>query len=254
MDITNNIAIITGGGSGLGAATAIRLARMGAKVAVLDINENAAAAVAKEINGIALSCDVSNPENVTHIFDQIKKTIGVPRICINCAGIAPAKRIVGKEGAMPLNDFIKPIEVNLIGTFNILRVAATAMSKLEPVPISGERGVIINTASIAAFEGQIGQAGYSASKGGVVALTLPAARELSQFAIRVMTIAPGLMATPMLLAMPNAVQESLANMTPFPKRFGDPDEYAKLAVHIIENVMLNGSVIRLDGALRMQPK
>lgn len=254
MEIKNQTAIITGAGSGLGAATAMHLAKLGAKVAIIDLNITAAETIAKEINGIAFSANVSDPDAITQIFSEIQKSFGTPRICINCAGIAPAKRIVGKEDVMPLNDFIKPIEVNLIGTFNVLRIAAHAMSKLETVRESGERGVIINTASIAAYEGQIGQAGYSASKGGVVSLTLPAARELAQFGIRVMTIAPGLMATPMLLAMPAAVQESLANMVPFPKRLGDPDEYAKLTAHIIENSLLNGEVIRLDGALRMQAK
>lgn len=254
MDIKNTIAVITGSGSGLGAATARHLAKAGAKVVLLDINLSAAEIVAQEIGGTVFSCNVTDAQNVENVFAQIKQTIGVPRICVSCAGVAPGKRIVGKEGAMPLEDFNKVIQINLIGTFNVLRIAAAMMSQLEAVNKSGERGVIINTASVAAYEGQIGQAAYSASKGGVVGLTLPAARELAQFGIRVMTIAPGLMATPMLLAMPEAVQESLANMTPFPKRLGEPDEYAKLVEHIIQNEMLNGSVIRLDGAIRLQPK
>jgi NAD(P)-dependent dehydrogenase (short-subunit alcohol dehydrogenase family) len=254
MEIKNNLAVITGGGSGLGAATACHLAQLGAKVAVLDTNINVAQLIANEVNGKAYQCNISDEKNVTEIMTQIQNQMGDIRICINCAGIAPAKRIVGKEGAMPLEEFNKVIQVNLVGTFNVMRLAANNMSKLQIINDSGERGIIINTASVAAYEGQIGQAAYSASKGGVVSLTLPAARELSRFGIRVMTIAPGLMATPMLLNMPADVQESLANSIPFPKRFGKPEEYAKLVEHIIHNTMLNGSVIRLDGALRMQEK
>ncbi len=254
MEIKNSVALITGGGSGLGAATAKLLAHLGAKVAVLDVNIDAANAIAKEINGNAFQCNVSDAQQVEEIIAQIKNQIGDIRICVNCAGIAPAKRIVGKEGAMPLADFNQVIQINLIGTFNVMRVTANAMSQSSVVNENGERGVIINTASVAAFEGQIGQAAYSASKGGVVSLTLPAARELSRFGIRVMTIAPGLMATPMLLKMPEEVQKNLANSIPFPKRLGKPEEYAQLVEHIIGNTMLNGSVIRLDGAIRMQEK
>lgn len=250
--LTALAAIVTGGGSGMGAETARYLAKAGAKVAILDINIQGAQNVAKEIGGLAVQCDVSNAQNAKAAFDQAQVEHGIARICVNCAGIAPAKRIVGREGAMLLDDFRKVIDVNLIGTFNIMRLAAAAMSQIDP--IDDERGVIINTASIAAYEGQIGQAAYSASKGGVVSMTLPAARELSQFGIRVMTIAPGIMETPMMKAMSQEVQDNLAAMIPFPKRLGLASEYAKLALHIIENSYLNGEVIRLDGAIRMQPK
>lgn len=254
MDIKGNVAIVTGGGSGLGAATARHLAKLGAKVAVLDTNINAAQLIANEIKGQAYQCNVSDEQNISDVITQIQNHTGDIRICVNCAGIAPAKRIVGKEGAMPLEEFNKVIQVNLIGTFNVMRLVANVMSKLQIINDSGERGVIINTASIAAFEGQIGQAAYSASKGGVVSLTLPAAREFARFGIRVMTIAPGLMATPMLLNMPADIQESLSNSVPFPKRLGKPGEYAQLVENIVNNSMLNGSVIRLDGALRLQEK
>ncbi|SPX59405.1 3-oxoacyl-ACP reductase [Legionella feeleii] len=201
-----------------------------------------------------MTCDVSSAEDIEQALQKTIAQIGVPRICINCAGIAPAKRMVGKEGAMPLAAFKQVIDINLVGTFNVMRVAATAMAGLELEPGSQERGVIINTASIAAFEGQIGQTAYSASKGGVVAMTLPAARELAQHAIRVNTIAPGLIATPMLLNMPQEVQDSLAATVTFPKRLGKPEEFAALVLHIIENCFINGEVIRFDGALRMQAR
>nr|WP_256593739.1 SDR family oxidoreductase [Legionella feeleii] len=197
---------------------------------------------------------MSSAEDIEQALQKTIAQIGVPRICINCAGIAPAKRMVGKEGAMPLAAFKQVIDINLVGTFNVMRVAATAMAGLELEPGSQERGVIINTASIAAFEGQIGQTAYSASKGGVVAMTLPAARELAQHAIRVNTIAPGLIATPMLLNMPQEVQDSLAATVTFPKRLGKPEEFAALVLHIIENCFINGEVIRFDGALRMQAR
>ncbi len=255
MQINQVAAVVTGGGSGMGAETAKLLAKLGAKVAIFDRNLDAAQAVAEAIGGIAIACDVSDAASTEAAFARAEQTHGVARICVNCAGIAPAKRIVGREGVMPLGDFKQVIEVNLIGTFNVMRLAAAAMSQLEPLEKeSQERGIVVNTASVAAFEGQIGQAAYSASKGGIVAMTLPAARELAQFGIRVMTIAPGIIATPMLLAMPEEVQASLAAMVPFPKRLGKPDEYARLVVHIIENEMLNGEVIRLDGAIRMQPR
>jgi len=254
MDIKNNAAIITGGGSGLGAETARALARAGAKITLFDCNLSNAQQVAKEINGIAIECDVSDVHSVVSAVEKAKDKHGAARICINCAGIAHAKRIVGREGAMPLEDFTKIITVNLIGTFNVLRLAAANMAQLEPINSDGERGIIINTASIAAFEGQIGQVGYSASKGGVVSMTLPAARELAHVGIRVMAIAPGIMETPMMQGMPPEVQTSLAAGIPFPKRLGKPSEYAKLVLHIIENSLLNGTVIRLDGAIRMQEK
>lgn len=254
MNIQNLAAIVTGGGSGMGAETARWLAKVGAKVAVLDVNLQNAQAIAKEIGGLAVRCDVSDAQSAAAAIDQAQAEHGIARICVNCAGIAPGKRIVGREGAMPLEDFRKVIDVNLIGTFNVMRLAAAAMSQIEPIGDSQERGIVINTASVAAYEGQIGQAAYSASKGGVVAMTLPAARELAQFGIRVMTIAPGIMETPMMSGMPQNVQDSLAAMIPFPKRLGLASEYARLALHIIENAYLNGEVVRLDGAIRMQPK
>ena len=255
MQFTDQIAVITGGGSGMGAETARQLVQAGMRVAVLDRNLATAQQTAQPINAIAIACDVTNASDVAQAFAQIESQLGIPRVCINCAGICPGQLIVSKEGAsMPLEDFIPAIQINLIGTFNVLRVAAARMATLPPLDDSGERGVIINTASIAAFEGQIGQIAYSASKGGVVAMTLPAARELARYGIRVMAIAPGLIETPMLRDLPDKVRDNLAASIPFPKRFGSPVEYAKLAMHIVENPMLNGSVIRLDGALRMAPK
>lgn len=251
MQIKDQIAIITGGGSGLGAATAIFLAEQGAKIALLDVQIERANEVAKQLKGIAIACDVTDPHSAENAMNMIKQQLGIPRICINCAGIAPAKRIVGREGVMPLEDFTRVISINLIGTFNVMRLAAAAMQTAATLNQDGERGVIINTASIAAMEGQIGQAAYSASKGGVAAMTLPAARELAQFGIRVVTIAPGLMETPMLAGLPEKTQQSLHALTPFPKRFGKPEEYAALVAHIIQNTYLNGTVIRLDGSLRM---
>lgn len=247
MNFDNQIALITGGASGMGKACAEYLHQHGMKVVVWDKQEDKEQKV-----DLFISCDVTSDDSVEKAMKQTVEQIGVPRVCINCAGIATAKRIVGKEGAMPLAAFKQVIDVNLIGTFNVMRVAAHAMTSLELESKSQERGVIINTASIAAFEGQIGQAAYSASKGGVVAMTLPAARELAQFAIRVNTIAPGLIATPMLLNMPQEVQDSLAASVTFPKRLGKPEEFAALVGHIIENGMINGEVIRLDGALRMR--
>jgi len=253
MQINGLAAIVTGGASGMGAATARHLAKLGAKVTVLDMNEAAVRQVAEEIGGLDLLCDVSNAESAEKAVAEARAAHGPARILVNCAGIAPAKRIVGRDGAMPLDDFRRVIEVNLIGTFNMLRLAAADMGTLDPLE-SGERGVIVNTASVAAYEGQIGQAAYASSKGGVVALTICAARDLARSAVRVMTIAPGLIGTPMLLNMPQEVQDSLAATVPFPKRFGRPEEYARLVQHIVENEMLNGDVIRLDGAIRMAPQ
>jgi NAD(P)-dependent dehydrogenase (short-subunit alcohol dehydrogenase family) len=247
VNFDNQIALITGGASGMGKACAEYLKQHGMKVVIWDKQEQSDQSV-----DLYISCDVTSDESVENAMKQTMTQLGVPRVCINCAGIAPAKRIVGKEGAMPLAAFKQVIEVNLIGTFNVMRVAAHAMSTLELENKSQERGVIINTASIAAYEGQIGQAAYSASKGGVVAMTLPAARELAQFAIRVNTIAPGLIATPMLLNMPQEVQDNLAASVTFPKRLGRPEEFAALVGQVIENGMINGEVIRLDGALRMR--
>ncbi len=246
-------AIVTGGGSGLGAATARALAAAGAKVAVLDRNTEAADAVATEIGGLALPCDVTQPAESEAAIAAAADRFGPAGICVNCAGIGPAGRIVGRDGPMPLDDFAKVIQVNLIGTFNILRLAAAGMADREP-NADGERGVIINTASIAAFEGQIGQAAYAASKGGVAALTLPAAREFARMGVRVLTIAPGLFETPMLQSLPQAVQDSLAATLPFPSRLGRPEEYARLALSMIDNPVMNGEVVRLDSALRMQPR
>jgi NAD(P)-dependent dehydrogenase (short-subunit alcohol dehydrogenase family) len=254
MEIKNCAAIITGGASGMGAATARLLSAKGAKVALFDMNKAAGDKVAAELGGIAVECDVSNPDSVTKALAEAAKAHGVARIVINCAGIVHAKRMVGKEGPLPLDEFRKIIEVNLIGTFNVMRLAAAAMIPLEALGESGERGVIINTASVAAYEGQIGQTAYSSSKGGIVSLTLPAARELGQFGIRVMTIAPGLVDTPMFAKLSPEARASLSVAVPFPKRLANPEEYAMLAEHIIQNPMLNGECIRLDGALRMQPK
>lgn len=247
MNLDNQIALITGGASGMGKACAEYLQQHGMSVVIWDKQED------KESTAdLFVSCDVTSDESVEKAMKETIAKVGAPRVCVNCAGIAPAKRIVGKEGAMPLAAFKQVIDVNLIGTFNVMRVAAHAMSGLELDMSSQERGVIINTASVAAFEGQIGQAAYSASKGGIVSMTLPAARELAQFGIRVNTIAPGLIATPMLLNMPQEVQDSLAATVTFPKRLGKPEEFAALVEHIITNSMINGEVIRLDGALRMR--
>ena len=246
-------AVITGGGSGLGAATARRLAAHGVKVAVLDVNLDAATAVAAEIGGVAIACNVTDEAATETALATARAAHGVERILVNCAGVAPGQRILGRDGPMPLSDFRKAVEINLIGSFNLLRLSAFAMSSLEPLE-DGERGVIINTASVAAYEGQIGQAAYSASKGGVVGLTLPAARELAKFGIRVVTIAPGLMETPMLMNMPPQVTESLVASTLFPHRLGRPDEYAALVEHIVSNSLINGETIRLDGAVRLAPK
>ncbi|MBK4722202.1 SDR family NAD(P)-dependent oxidoreductase [Azospirillum sp. YIM DDC1] len=253
MQINGQAAIVTGGASGMGAETARHLAKLGAKVTVLDMNEAAVKQVAEEIGGLGLLCDVSSAESAEKAVAEARAAHGPARIAINCAGVAPAKRIVGRDGPMALDDFRKVIEVNLIGTFNMLRLAAADMGTLDPLE-SGERGVIVNTASVAAYEGQIGQAAYASSKGGIVALTICAARDLARSGVRVMTIAPGLIGTPMLLNMPQEVQDSLAATVPFPKRFGQPSEYARLVQHILENEMLNGEVIRLDGAIRMAPQ
>jgi NAD(P)-dependent dehydrogenase (short-subunit alcohol dehydrogenase family) len=253
MDISGSAAVVTGGASGLGAATARLLAQNGAKVALLDVNLDGAQALAKELGGIAIACDVTDDKSAVDALAEAKAKHGTPRILINCAGIGPAKRIVGRDGPMPLADFSKVIAINLIGTFNMMRLAAADMQTSEP-QANGERGVIITTASVAAFEGQIGQAAYAASKGGVAALTMPAAREFAQFGIRVMTIAPGIFATPMLKALPQPAQDSLGQQVPFPRRLGEPNEYAALVLHCLQNAYLNGEVIRIDGSLRMAPR
>jgi NAD(P)-dependent dehydrogenase (short-subunit alcohol dehydrogenase family) len=253
MDIKGQAAIVTGGASGLGAATARALAAAGARVAIFDVNAQAAAAVATEIEGIAVPCDVGDAASGEAAVKKAADAHGPARVLVNCAGIGPAKRIVGRDGAMPLADYERVIRINLIGTFNMMRLAGAAMQPLEPLP-GGDRGVIISTASVAAFEGQIGQAAYSSSKGGVAALTLPAAREFAQFGVRVLAIAPGIFGTPMLKALPQETQDSLGASVPYPKRLGEPSEYALLALHIISNGYLNGEVIRIDGALRMAPR
>ena len=253
MDAKGHAAVVTGGGSGLGAETAAALAAAGAKVALLDINLDAAKAVAAKIGAIAIRCDVSDSESAVAALKEARDKHGAARILVNCAGIGPPKRIVGRDGPMPLTEFEKVIKVNLIGTFNLMRLVAADMQALEPLQ-DGERGVIVSTASVAAYEGQIGQAAYASSKGGVVALTLPAAREFSQFGIRVNAVAPGIFATPMLAALPEEAQQSLAASVPFPKFLGKPSQYAALVMHMIENRYLNGEVVRLDGALRMQPR
>jgi NAD(P)-dependent dehydrogenase (short-subunit alcohol dehydrogenase family) len=253
MDIAGHAAIVTGGASGLGAATARMLAEAGAKVAIVDVNQKAAAEVAIDINGIAIHCDVTDGAAAEKAFAKAAADHGVARILINCAGVGPARRIVGRDGPQPLEEFARVISINLVGTFNAMRLAAAAMQSLPPLQ-DGERGIILCTASVAAYEGQIGQAAYAASKGGVVGLVLPAAREFAQFGIRVNAIAPGIFSTPMLHALPEAAQESLAAAVPFPKLLGQPPQYAALARHIIENRYLNGETIRIDGALRMAPR
>ncbi|WP_339855694.1 SDR family NAD(P)-dependent oxidoreductase [uncultured Nisaea sp.] len=253
MQVQGQAAIVTGGGSGLGAGTARVLAAAGAKVALFDVNEEGAQKVAAEIGGIAVPCDVSDAASAEAAIATAREAHGPARILVNCAGIAPAERIVSRNGPMPLDNFRKVIEVNLIGTFNMMRLAAADMQGMDPLE-DGERGIVISTASVAAFEGQIGQSAYAASKGGVHALTIVGAREFAKVGIRFNTIAPGLFGTPMLLGMPQDVQDSLAATVPYPSRFGTPEEYAKLAMAMIDNVMLNGETVRLDGAIRMQPR
>lgn len=254
MEIKGQIALVTGGGSGLGAATARELANQGAQVAVLDVNAEGANAVAKEINGIAIVCDITNAESVSQAIEEIKTKLGIPRIIMNVAGIGTAKRIIGKDGqAAPLEDFEKVIKVNLIGAYNVTRLAVAEIAKLDPFN-DNERGVVVNTASVAAFDGQIGQEAYAASKGGLVSMTLPLARDLAQYGIRVLTIAPGLFMTPLMKTLPQEIQDSLGNSIPFPKRLGHPEEFASLATYIVTNTHLNGEVIRLDGAVRLAPR
>jgi NAD(P)-dependent dehydrogenase (short-subunit alcohol dehydrogenase family) len=253
MDIRGMGVIVTGGGSGLGAATAEKLAALGAKVGLVDLNLEAAQTVAAAIGGIALAGDVADSATMEAVFAQAKAVHGPCRVLVNCAGIGSAKRVVGRDGPMPLSDFERVIRVNLIGTFNMMRLAGAQMSKADPME-DGERGVIISTASVAAFEGQIGQAAYAASKGGIAALTLPVARELAGFGVRVLTIAPGLFLTPLMQTLPVDVQKSLGESIPFPRRLGGPEEFASLVAHMIENRFLNGEIIRLDGALRLPPR
>ena len=253
MEVKGQAAIVTGGASGLGAATARTLAAAGAKVAIFDVNAKAAAEVAIDVNGIAVHCDVADAASAEAAVKQAAADHGPARILVNCAGIGPAKRIVGRDGPMPLADFERVIRINLIGSFNMMRLVAAAMQAVAPLA-DGERGVIVSTASVAAYEGQVGQAAYASSKGGVAALTMPAAREFAQFGIRVLAIAPGIFGTPMLKMLPQEVQDLLGASVPFPKRLGSPSEYAALVMHCIHNGYLNGEVIRLDGALRMAPR
>jgi len=254
MKIEGQAALVTGGASGLGEATARELARLGAKVAILDRNAELAAKVAAELGGVACACDITDTDSVNAALDKAAAAHGPARILMNVAGIGSAKRIVGKDGnPAPLEDFIRVVNVNLIGAYNISRLFAAACVKLDPIE-GGERGVMMFTASVAAFDGQVGQQAYSASKGGLVGMTLPMARDLAQHGIRVCTIAPGLFATPLLMELPEAIQQSLAASIPFPPRLGKPSEFAELACQIVTNGHLNGEVIRLDGALRMAPR
>ena len=254
MQIQGQAALVTGGASGLGEATARELARLGAKVAVLDRNAELAKKVAADIGGVACPCDITDAASVTAALEKAAAAHGPARILMNVAGIGSAKRVVQRDGsAAPLEDFVRVININLIGSYNVSRLFAAACSKL-PVLDNGERGVMMFTASVAAFDGQVGQQAYSASKAGLAGMTLPMARDLAQHAIRVCTVAPGLFATPLMKELPEAVQQSLAASIPFPPRLGKPEEFAELACHIVTNGHLNGEVIRLDGALRMAPR
>ncbi len=254
MDIQGHSALVTGGGSGLGEAVARELARHGAKVAVLDLNAERARQVASDIGGIALAADVADATAMQAAVEGAAQAHGAPRIVMHMAGVGGARRVVGRDGAAaPLEDFERTVRVNLIGSYNVVRLCAARMAAL-PVLAEGERGVMLMTASVAAFDGQIGQAAYAASKGGVAAMTLPLARDLASHAIRIVTVAPGLFDTPMMAALPQEVQDSLGASVPFPKRLGRPREIAELAVHVVRNTYLNGETIRLDGALRMAPR
>ncbi len=254
MDINGQSALVTGGASGIGMDVGRALLAAGVKVTLLDINTGALQTVADQLGCASAVCDVADATSARQAIAQASGVNGVARILVNCAGIAPAQRIVGREGPSSLENFKRVIDINLVGTYNMLRLAAAQMMEQTPLDDAGERGVIINTASVAAFEGQIGQSAYSASKGGVVSLGLVAAREFASKGIRVMTVAPGLIGTPMLTGMPQEVQDSLASQVPFPSRFGRADEFSALVTHICENQLLNGEVIRLDGAIRMGPK
>jgi len=253
MNIEGVTAFVTGGGSGLGRATAVELAKNGAKVFIYDLNLEAAIEVASLIGGDAFSGDVANENDTVKALEECCETLGDPRILVNCAGIGPAARIVGREGPMPLETFEHVVRVNLFGTFNTMRLLSAKMAELEPLN-DGARGVIINTASVAATDGQIGQAAYAASKGAIASLALPAARELAKYGIRVNTIAPGIFKTPLLEKLPAEIQESLASNIPYPSRLGDPSEFATAVIFCITNQYLNGEIIRLDGAIRMAAK
>ena len=253
MQVDGNVAIITGGASGLGAGAARELAKAGGQIAIWDIQEDKGLEIAKEVGGVFCNCDVTSEESVIAAMGETKEALGVGRILVNCAGTGIAIKTSSRGEAHPLDQFQRIININLIGTFNCIRLATTAMIELEPMD-HGERGVVINTASVAAYDGQIGQAAYSASKGGIVGMTLPVARDLADKGIRVCTIAPGIFETPLLGTLPDDVRQSLANAVPFPQKLGQPSEYAQLARQIVENVMLNAETIRLDGAIRMAPR
>ncbi|CAN0655680.1 Uncharacterized oxidoreductase Rv1144 [Nitratireductor aquimarinus] len=253
MNPSGVVALVSGGGSGLGEATARALAARGARVAIADVGMERAEDVAADLQGIAVKCDVRSEEDVQEAIRTATEKLGAPRILVNCAGIAIAMKTVGKDGPHPLDLYRRVIEINLLGTFNMIRLFAAQAQELEPLD-GGERGAIVNTASVAAFDGQVGQVAYSASKGGVVGMTLPIARDLSRSGIRVCTIAPGIFKTPMMAGLPEDAQASLGQQVPFPPRLGEPSEYAALACHIVENQMLNGETIRLDGAIRMAPR
>ena len=252
MNLQDTPVIVTGGASGLGEATALKLASQGARVAILDVQDEKARAVAERINGLAVHCDVTSEESAAQAITQAKEAHGVARVLVNCAGGGVGKRVVGKNGPMPLEEFTKVVNLNLFGAFNMTRLAAADMIAADPV--GEERGVILFTSSVAAYEGQIGQAAYAASKGGLVSLTIQLAREFAQFGVRVMSVAPGIFLTPLLYTASPEVQESLAKSIPFPPPLGQPDEFADLVQHIIGNRYLNGEVIRLDGATRLAPR
>lgn len=254
MQLKDTVAIITGGASGLGAATAQHLASLGAKIAIFDMNAAGVKSAAEKINGLGIACDVASGKEIEAAFAQVREHLGPARVCINFAGILDGGRIVGKDGPMDLEHFRKVVEIDLIGTFNVMRLALADMMKLEPTGSAEERGVVINISSIAATDGQIGQVAYSASKAGVAGMTLPVAREMAQWNIRVACIAPGVFATPMMEAAPDKIVDGLLAHTVFPKRFGLPQELAMFVEHIILNPMLNGDLLRIDGAMRMPPK
>lgn len=253
MDVQHQHVIITGGASGMGAAMAKHFAKLGAKITLLDLNLEAATQLAADIHGQAYACDVTQEKSVLDALTAATKAHGPARVLINCAGILHTRRMVNQQGPMPLDEFQRVLNINVVGTFNTMRLVAANMIPLTPLA-DGERGVIINLASIAAYEGQIGQMAYSASKGAIVSMVLPAARELANFGIRVLGIAPGLVDTPMFASLSPAAREALASDMPFPKRLASPQEIAKLAAHLVDNMMINGEVVRIDGAIRLQAK
>lgn len=253
MDPNRHTALVTGAGSGLGRATVQALSAAGCHVVCLDVNRSSCEAIARKCEGTAVVSDTTDPEAIEAAFKGLRETAGAPRIVVNCAGIDTPGRIVTKDGhAAPIQEFARIIETNLIGTYNVLRVAAAEIKRLEPLD-TGERGVVINTSSIVAFEGQVGHVAYAASKAGIIGMTLPAARELSRSGIRVVAIAPGLFETPLIHRIPEDMRATLGDQVPFPQRLGDPKEFAQLVLHVVENIMLNGEVIRLDGAIRLAP-